>query len=57
MENLATNEEMQKIDEKLAYDTFNKEITFDPISKQYYVPLLFRGSFPPKNWICPGTTR
>ena len=33
MENLATNEEMQNIDEKLAYETFNKEIYFDPKSQ------------------------
>ena len=47
MENLATNQDMQLIDEKLAYDTFENEIYFDDKSQQYYVPLLFRGGFPP----------
>ena len=47
MENLATNQEMQSIDEKLAYDTFEKEIYFDNDTQQYCVPLLFKGGFPP----------
>ena len=47
MENLATNKEIQSIDEKLAYDTFESEIYFDNKSQQYCVPLLFRGGFPP----------
>ena len=49
IENLAANTEMQSIDEKLAYDTFEKEIYFDNDTQQYCVPLLFRGGFPPTN--------
>merc|ERR1739842_93758 len=47
MENLATNKEVQEMEEKLAYDNFNKEIFFDTTTQQYCVPLLFRGGFPP----------
>ena len=47
MENLITNAEMQSIDEKLAQETFEKEIFFDKSTHQYSVPLLFKGGFPP----------
>ena len=49
MKNLATNVEMQSIENKLAYDTFEKEIYFDEILQQYCVPLLFKGGFPPND--------
>ena len=47
MENLATNKEIQCMEEKLAYDNFESEIYFDTTTQQYCVPLLFRGGFPP----------
>ena len=47
MENLATNKEVQEMEEKLAYENFEKEIFFDTTTQQYCVPLLFRGGFPP----------
>ena len=49
MENLATNQEMQNIEYELAYKTFEKEIYFDKKTKQYCVPLLFKGGFPPSD--------
>ena len=49
MENLVTNTELQAIDEKLAYETFENEIYFDKKTNQYCVPLLFKGGYPPVN--------
>ena len=49
MENLVTNTELQAIEERLAYQTFDNEIYFDKDSNQYCVPLLFKGGYPPCN--------